>query len=169
MFLCNFDYRNEKIIDLQQRRRRFSFIPNYLLVVKVGQMFSIIENKCQAKKSGFCQESVGNRTLLPLSVGWSSWFSWQLRGFLCWNRHSVLWSCSCSSHKVQLQYIFESLLLYVLQSQNFQTALFMNFRKITVSNFIGCGWYGGGDYTVWFLNNLCYLLNIMKMLVVGIC
>lgn len=35
-------------MDLLQREDSFSFIHSYLLVVKVGQMFSIMQHKCQA-------------------------------------------------------------------------------------------------------------------------
>lgn len=35
-------------MDLLQREDSFSFIHSCLLVVKVGQMFSIIQHKCQA-------------------------------------------------------------------------------------------------------------------------
>lgn len=35
-------------MDLLQREESFSFMLAYLLVVKVGQMFSIIQHKCQA-------------------------------------------------------------------------------------------------------------------------
>lgn len=62
-FLCEFDYRNEKIMDRLQREDSFSFILSYLLVVKVGQLFSIIQHKCQTIRvsiarnlwgTGFC-------------------------------------------------------------------------------------------------------------------
>lgn len=59
MFLCNFDYRNEKIMDLLQREDRFSFILSYLLVVKVGQMFSIIQHKCQTIREVFGRDLWG--------------------------------------------------------------------------------------------------------------
>lgn len=59
MFLCKFDYRNEKIMDLLQREDSFSFILSYLLVVKVGQMFSIIQHKCQARREAFARNLWG--------------------------------------------------------------------------------------------------------------
>ncbi len=69
MFLCKSDYRNEKIMDLLQREDSFSFILSYLLVVKVGQMFSIMQQKCQAIREAVFHEFVGKGTLLPLSEG----------------------------------------------------------------------------------------------------
>lgn len=59
MFLCKFDYRNEKIMDLLQKEDSFSFILNYLLVVKMGQMFSIIQHECQAINEVFARNLWG--------------------------------------------------------------------------------------------------------------
>lgn len=59
MLLCKFDYRNEKIMDPLQRKDSFSFILNYLLVVKVRQMFSIIQCKCQAIRKAFARNLWG--------------------------------------------------------------------------------------------------------------
>lgn len=74
MFLRKFDCRNKKIIDLQQRANSFSFIHSYLLVVKVGQMFSIMQEKCQAISAAFARNLWGKglpyyqRAEVPLLV-----------------------------------------------------------------------------------------------------
>lgn len=78
MFLCKFDYRNKNKMDLQQREYSFCFIHSYLLVVKVGQMFSIIQQKCQAIREASARNLWGKGP--PVYEVWGPRFRWQLRG-----------------------------------------------------------------------------------------
>lgn len=80
-FLCTFDYKNEKIMDLLQRQDSFSFILSCLLVVKVRQMFSIVHRECQTMRETSARNLRGEKgTSLPLSDGCGPRRSWQLKG-----------------------------------------------------------------------------------------